>query len=69
MAIDLVYPNGDRVDLRFVNGLTIRLSDIPPEIAAEFAEINHWRQRWSEYLSQSLGIPAQYIYGDREERP
>lgn len=61
--IELVYSNGERVDLRYVSDLTIKLIDVPPEIMAEFEEIARFSEKWQAYISNALGVPAHIVNG------
>ena len=52
----------ERIDLRFVDGLSIKLvGDVPPEVRAAFEEMAQARARWQQYVYGALGVPAKWL--------
>ena len=61
MSVELVNTvTGERIDLRFVEGLSIS-GDLSPAVIAEFEQVRRFRERWHEICSSALGVPAHLL--------
>ncbi len=67
MRVELVRPNGEREDITFAAGLSLKFGPLPPDIVAVLAEWNRERAVYFDYMSSVFRIPAALLSDDREE--